>query len=353
MSSADTARQSEPSQALMQMLTGVWAAQSISVVATLGIADLLANGAQTAPQLASATCTHADSLHRVMRALATLGVFAQTGDGRFALTPISEYLRSDTPNSLRNTAQMSSMPVFWQSWGELLWCVKTGETGFRHVFGQSNPFERFVEHPEEGAIFNGAMTEMSRGVGPAIAEAYDFGRFRKIVDAGGGHGSLLISILERHPGPRAVVFDLPHVVQGAQPAIEAAGLAGRCETAPGNLFESIPCGADAYILKAIIHGFQRENCLKILRNVRQAMAPQGRLLLIERVVPPGNEPSFNKIADLQMLVMSGGRERTFAEYDELLGAAGFRLAKLHATAAPQSIIEAIPAGSNRPRNAEV
>jgi len=345
MSSPEAAPQARPSpaQALQQMLTGAWVAQSISVIATLGVADLLKDGPKTAQQLAEQTSTHADSLYRVLRALATLGVFAETDDARFALTPISQCLRSDTPDSFRNAARMSRLPIFWKSWGELLDCVKTGETGLKRAFGMINPFEHFAQHPEEGAIFNGAMTEMSRDVGPAIAAAYDFGKFRTIVDAGGGHGSLLISILRRHPAPRGLVFDLPQVVKGAQPAIAAAGLSPRCETVAGNLFESVPSGADAYILKAIIHGFERENCLKILSNIRQAIAPQGRLLLIERVIHAGSEPSFNKIADLQMLVMSGGRERTPAEYEELLGAAGFTLAQVHATAAPQSIVEGIPA----------
>lgn len=345
MSSAETAPQAQPpaEQRLIQMMMGVWVAQSISVIATLGVADQLADGPKTAEQLASATSSDADSLYRVLRALASVGVFTETQDRHFGLTPISECLRSDTPNSLRNGSRMFGLPVFWQSWGELLGTVKTGETGLKRAFGMINPFQHFVQHPEEGAIFNGAMTEMSRNVGPAIAEAYDWGKFRKIVDAGGGHGSLLISILRSHAEPRGVVFDLPEVVKGAQPAIEAAGLSDRCETAPGNLFESIPSGADAYILKAIIHGFSRENGLKILGNVRQAIPPEGRLLLIERVIPAGSEPSPHKLADLQMLVMSGGRERTPAEYQELLAAAGFKLAKIHATAAPQSIVEAIPA----------
>lgn len=345
MSSPETAPQhpTPAEQALLQMMTGAWVAQSISAVAMLGIADLLADGPKTAEQLASATSTHTDSLYRVLRALASVGVFTEMGDGRFALTPISECLRSDIPNSFRNGARMFGLPIFWRSWGELLGTVKTGETGLQRAFNAINPFEHFQQFPEEGAIFNAAMTEMSRNVGPAIAEACDWGKFRKIVDAGGGHGSLLISILRRYPGPRGVLFDLPHVVKDARPALDAAGLASRCEIVAGNLFESIPAGADAYILKAIIHGFNPENALKILRNVRQAIPPDGRLLLIERVIPPGSEPSPHKLADLQMLVMSGGRERTPAEYEELLGAAGFTLMKVHATAAPQSIVEGIPA----------
>ncbi|HLV94890.1 MAG TPA: methyltransferase [Candidatus Acidoferrales bacterium] len=343
MSSTEAARQPEPSQILFHMLTGAWIAQAISVVATLGIADLLADGPKDARQLALPTSTHADSLYRVMRALASSGVFLETEDRRFELTPVSECLRSDTPDSFRNAARMFGLPLFWRSWGEALQCVKTGETGLRRAFGLANPFSYLAEHSEDGGIFNNAMTEMSRSVGPAIAEAYDFGKFSKIVDAGGGHGSMLAAILRRYPGPRGVLFDLPNVVKDARPAIAAAGLADRCEIVAGDLFESVPPGADAYVLKAIIHGFQGERAVAILRNVRRAIAPEGRLFLVERVIPPGNAPSPNKLADLQMLVMSGGRERTPREFEELLGAGGFKLAKIHSAAALQSVVEGVPA----------
>jgi SAM-dependent methyltransferase len=344
MSSPETVPQPEtqPVQVLQQMMTGTWIAQSISVVATLGVADLLADGPKNADQLASATSTHADSLYRVMRALASVGVFLETVDHRFSLTPVSGCLRSDSLESFRNASRMMCMPLFWRAWGELLECVKTGQTGMMIAFGQMNPFEYFEAHPQDGAIFNNAMTEISRNVGPAIAAAYDFGRFRKIVDAGGGHGSLLVAILRRYASPRGVVFDLPHVVKDARPAIEAAGLAARCEAAAGDLLESLPSGADAYVMKAIIHGFDQERAVQILRNVRRAIAPEGRLLVIDRVVPSGNERSPSKLADLQMLVMSGGRERSPSEFDELFQSAGFRVAQIHATAAPQSIVEGIP-----------
>lgn len=343
MSSPEKAPQSQPQsvQALQQMMTGTWIAQSISVVATLGIADLLRNGAKTADQLASAASAHADSLYRVLRALASAGVFLETDDHRFALTPISECL-CDGPNSSRNAARLTSMPLFWRAWGELLEVVKTGKTGMMLAYGQMNPFEYLEKHPEDGAIFNNAMTEISRNVGPAIAEAYDFGKFRKIVDVGGGHGSLLLSILDRYPNPRGVVFDLPHVVKDARIAIEATGLAARCEVAAGNMFESVPSGADAYVMKAIIHGFNQEGALQILANVRRGITPEGRLLVVDRVVPSGNGRSPSKLADLQMLVMSGGRERTPIEFGDLFKAADFRLQEIHTTAAPQSIVEGVP-----------
>lgn len=334
--------QSQPLQTLLQMMTGTMLAQSISVIAALGIADLLVDGPKTADQLALATHTHADSLYRVLRALASSGVFLETDEHRFALTPISECLRSDSPDSFRNAARLMTLPIFWRAWGELLECVKTGKTGVMIGYGQMNPFEYFQKHPEDGAVFNDAMTEMSRNGGPAIAAAYNFGKFRKIVDVGGGHGTFLLSILRRHPNPRGVIFDLSHVVKDARPAIEAAGLAARCETAAGDMLESVPSGADAYVMKAIIHGFNHDGALQILRNVRRAITPEGRLLVIDRVVPSGNERSPSKLADLQMLVMSGGRERTPIEFGELFNEAGFRLAEIHATAAPQSIVEGIP-----------
>ncbi len=334
--------QPQPLQALQQMLTGAWIAQSISVVATLGIADLLVGGPKNADRLASATSTNSDSLYRVLRALASVGIFLETDDHLFALTPISEYLRSDTPGSFRNTARMMGLPPFWRAWGELLECVKSGQTGMQIASGQANPFQYFEEHPEAGAIFNNAMTEMSRSSGPSIADAYDFGRFRKIIDVGGGHGSLLIAILRRYSSPRGIVFDLPHVVKDARTAIEAAGLSARCETIAGDMLESVPSGADAYVMKAILHGLERERAVRLLGNVRSAIAPEGRLLVVDRVVPSGNERSPSKVADLQMLVMSGGRERTPLEFDDLFKSAGFGLADIHATAAPQSIIEGIP-----------
>jgi SAM-dependent methyltransferase len=332
-----------PSQAILQMLTGKWIAQAISVAATLGIADFLRDGPQGIEHLAKATSAHADSLYRLLRALASVGIFAETDGGRFALTPLGQCLRSDAPDSVRNWARLYGIPLSWRSWGELLHSVKTGETGFKQAFGTADPFEYLSRHPEEASVFNDAMTDRTRSHGPGIAAAYDFGRFKKIIDLGGGHGTLLITLLRRYPGLRGVVFDLPQVVTGAQAAIAAAGLSDRCEAIAGDILESVPAGADGYLTKSIIHGFDKDNALAVLRNIRQAIQPDGRLLLVEFVVPPGNEPSLGKLLDLQMLVIPGGRERTEEEFRDLFGAAGFKLSGIHPTATPQSIIEGIPA----------
>lgn len=343
MPSPETVKELPSSQRILQMLTGKWIAQAVSVAATLGIADLLVGGPQSVEQLAAATTTHPDSLHRLLRALASLGIFAETEDGRFTLTDLAQCLCCDAPDSMRNWARLLGLPLFWQSWGELLHSVKTGETGLKKVFGMTDPFGHFTQHPEDAKVFDGAMNDISRNHGPSIAAAYDFGRFRKIVDAGGGHGALLMSILRRYPGPHGVVFDLPHVIKNTQAAIAAAGFSERCETAAGDLFESVPSGADAYVMRSIIHGFNNERALVILRNIRRAIQPEGRLLLVDFVIPAGNEPSLGKLLDLQMLVMAGGRERTPDEFKDLLGAAGFRLGGIYPTVSPQSVIEGVPA----------
>jgi O-methyltransferase len=342
MPNQDTPLELPPSQAILKMLTGMWMTQAVSVAATLGIADQLKDGPKDVGQLAKDTSSLADSLYRLLRALSSIGIFAETEDGRFILTPPAQCLRSDAPDSMRNAARMWGLPFFWRSWGELLHSVKTGESGFTHAFGMTNPFGYFEEHPEVGAIFDGAMNDLSRNSGPLIAEAYDFGKFSKIVDAGGGHAALLISILRRYSRPYGIVYDLARVVQGARAAIAAAGLSDRCEAVAGDIFESVPSGADAYVMRSIIHGFEKARALVILGNIRRAIHPAGRLLLVDFVVPPGNTPSLSKFADVHMLVMAGGRERTPEEFRDLLGAEGFKLGGIYPTGSPQSIIEGIP-----------
>jgi O-methyltransferase/methyltransferase family protein len=331
-----------PSQAILKMLTGMWITQAVSAAATLGIADQLKDGPKDVGQLAKATSSPADTLYRLLRALSSMGIFAETNDGRFILTPLAQCLRSDAPDSMRNAARMWGAPFFWRSWGELLHAVKTGGSGFAQAFGMTNPYEYFAEHPEDGEVFDGAMDDLSRNSGPLIAEAYDFGKFTKIIDAGGGHGALLISILRRYPRPHGIVFDLSRVVQGTRAAIAAAGFSDRCEAVAGDIFESVPSGADAYVMRSIIHGFEKERALVILGNIRRSIQPVGRLLLVDFVIPPGNSPSLSKFADIHMLVMAGGRERTPEEFRDLLGAAGFRLGGIYPTGSPQSIIEGIP-----------
>ena len=328
---------------MMQLLTGKWVSASISVVAELGIADLLAKGDQTAEELAAAVSVHADSLYRVLRALASVGVFAETEGRRFTLTPLATCLRGDAPDSMKQFARFVAMPGASAAWGELMHCVQTGQSGLQKAFGLPNPFEYFKTHHDEAAIFDGAMTDNSRQSAPAVAQAYDFGRFRQLVDVAGGRGLLLGTILQQYPDLRGVLFDLPPVIAGAHQTLASFGLNGRCQTVDGNFFEAVPEGADAYMLKHIIHDWNDERSAAILRNIRKAMDGSGRLLIVEVVIAPGNEPSFGKLLDLEMMVIPGGRERTSDEYRDLFAAAGFELAGIHPTAAPASVIEGIPA----------
>jgi hypothetical protein len=342
MSNAVATRELPANVVVMQMLTGKWVSASISVVAELGIADLLAKGDRTADELADAVSAHGPSLYRVLRALASVGVFAETEDRRFTLTPLAACLGSNVPNSVREFARFVAIPAASRSWDHLMHSVKTGETGLRKAFAVNNAFDYLRTHPEEAAIFDGAMTDNSRQSAPAVAQAYDFGRFRQLVDVAGGHGLLLATILQRFPSLEGVLFDLPEVIAGAKNALATYGLDGRCKIIGGDFFQAVPAGADAYMLKHIIHDWDDERALAILRNIRKAIQLSGRLLIVEVIIAPGNEPSFGKLLDLEMLVIPGGRERTSDEYRDLFAGAGFRLAEIHETTAPTSIIEGVP-----------
>ncbi len=339
--SAAAAQEMPASAQLLQMVMGRWVATSICAVAELGVADHLSSGPKTITDLAAATGSHERSLYRVMRALASVGVFVETGPHTFAMTPLADALRSDSPDSLRSMIRFFGSPLALGSWQQLLHCIQTGETGMRKAFGV-DAFEYLREHKDEAAVFNAAMTNFSRREGPAIADAYDFSQFRKIVDVAGGHGSLLLTVLQKYVGPRGVLFDLPQVIEGGRRAISDAGMADRCETASGSFFESVPEGADCYMMKHIIHDWDEPEARTILMNCRKAIQPGGKLLLIEIVIPEGNDPSFGKLLDLEMLVIPGGRERTEAEYAELFASAGFQLTEIVPTRAPVSVIEARP-----------
>ncbi len=343
MSNAAATQEVPANAVMMQMLTGKWLSLSLSVAADLGIADLLAKGDQTADELAAAVSAHGPSLYRVLRALASVGVFAETEGRRFTMTPLAECLRSNVPNSVREFARFIAIPAASRSWDNLMHSVKTGESGMRKAFAVKNPFDYLRAHPEEAAIFDGAMTDNSRRTAPAVALAYDFGRFQQLVDVAGGHGLLLATILQRFPNLKGVLFDLPEVVAGANNTLAPYGLGDRCNILGGSFFDTVPAGADAYILKHIIHDWDDERALAILRNIRKSIQPSGRLLVVEVVIAPGNEPSFGKLLDLEMLVIPGGRERTGDEYRDLFANAGFSLAEIHATAAHTSIIEGVPA----------
>ena len=329
-----------PEAVLPQMILGGLMQKSIWVAAKLGIADLLREKPQTAEELAAATNTDAPSLYRVLRLLASTGIFAENSDGKFNLTPIAELLRSDTPNSMRDYAIMMGEDWIWQAYGELMHTVKTGEIAHDKVQGMSS-FEFFEKNEEVGKIFNRAMTNLSLLSAPAIVEAYDFSSINKLVDVAGGHGLLLAAILKANPHLQGVLFDLPFVIENAGELLESEGVAARTEKVSGDFFESVPAGADAYLMKHIIHDWNDERSVKILQNIYRAMNDDGKVLIVEMVVPVGNEPSPAKGLDLVMLTVEGGKERTEKEYRELLAAAGLRLSRVIPTRSPYSIVEAV------------
>ncbi|MBA2446882.1 MAG: methyltransferase, partial [Chloroflexi bacterium] len=329
-------------ETLRQLITGFRASDLIAAAAELGLADLLADGPRSSAELAERAGADPDALHRVLRALAQLGVFAMLDDGRFALTPLGEPLRSDVPGSLRPLARFWGIDSQRRPWLSLPHTIRTGQTAFDHIYGVSW-IEYLAAHPDVAAIFNAGMTGLTAAVTDAVVAAYDFSPFGTIVDVGGGNGTLMAAILAAHPGPRGIVFDLPHARDGALERLSAAGPAARCEFVGGDFFESVPTGADAYLLKWIIHDWDDQRSVAILRACRRAMAPGSKLLIVERLLPPGNEPAPDVVlGDILMLVHTGGRERTAAEYRALLEAADLRLARTVATSTPFSVLEAVP-----------
>jgi O-methyltransferase domain/Dimerisation domain len=329
-----------PPATLLQMMTGYWVSQALYVAAKLGVADLLADGPRPVEALAAATQTDAPSLRRVLRALASVGVFTEAHPGTFALTPLAALLRTGTPDSMRALAIMYAEEQY-RAWGDLLHSVRTGQTAFEQQFGTSY-FAYLARHPEADRVFNEAMTGYTTQLVGAVVEAYDFAPFQTIVDVGGGYGTLLAAILRRHPAARGILFDQPHVVAAAGEQLTVAGVAERCTTVGGDFFVEVPAGGDAYILAQILHDWDDDRSVAILQQCRSAMPSHGKLLVIELVLPPGEEPFFGKWLDLHMLVMLGARERTAPEYDALFRAAGLVLARVAPTAAGPSIVEAVP-----------
>jgi hypothetical protein len=273
-------------------------------------------------------------------ALASVGIFIET-DGRFGLTPLAEYLRTDTPGSLRNFVMLIGQQSFWRSWGHLLHSVRTGEPAFPEVYGMA-PWEYWAAHPEENAVFKAAMTSLSSGVVNAVVRSYDFSRIGVLLDVGGGEGALLAAILAANPSLRGILFDQPNVVRSVGALLERAGVADRCEVVGGSFFEAVPTGADAYLLKSVIHGWDDEAAIEILRVCRAAMDDRGKLLVVERVIRPGNDPDPAKFSDLNMLVIPGGQERTADDFELLYAGAGFKLSNIIRTGSPYNIIEGTP-----------
>ncbi|QGQ25207.1 methyltransferase [Gimesia benthica] len=326
-------------QQLDQMITGYWTSQAIYAAAKLGIADLLVDNPQTAAQLAAATDTNAGALYRVLRALASIGIFEENEQQEFTLTPMAEFLRSDVPGSKRALAMMSGDEQF-QCWSEIMYSVKTGKTSFDKVFGQPI-FEYLSQHEDKGQIFDQAMMGIHGRETGEIMQAYDFSGIQTLVDVGGGNGSNITHILQQYPEMQGILFDLPHVVERAQPHIEAAGLSERCEIVGGNFFEAVPGNADAWFMRHIIHDWDDEKSLTILKNCHTAMPADAKLLVVESVIPAGNEPFAGKFLDLVMLMIPGGKERTAEEYRSLFAEAGFELTRIIPTESELSIIECV------------
>jgi len=330
-----------PDVILMQMLFGAQMQRSVCLASRLGIPDLLATQSQTAEELADKTGMNAPSLYRLLRTLASIGVFSETADRKFELTPISSLLRSDVSNSVRDFAVMMGEDWIWQAWGELPYSVETGGVAHEKVQGMGS-FEFFQKNEESGKVFNAAMTNFTRAIIPAVIEGYDFSGVNRLVDIAGGHGLLLAGILKANPHLQGVLFDLPFVIEGAGEMLQKEDVSDRVELASGDFFESVPAGADAYMMKHIIHDWDDESSIKILQNIRSAMNEKGKVLIIEMVVPEGSEPHPSKALDILMLVMEGGKERTKDEYRKLLDATGFKMTRIIPTKSPYSLIEGEP-----------
>ena len=334
--------QQPPVQAqILQIITNFWSSRAVYVFAKLGIPDLLKSGPRTVQELASASKTHAPSLYRVLRALASIGFVSTTADGRFAQTPLSEILVTDAPGSLRWFTVSELGQEHYPAWGNLMRSVQTGEIAFDNFFGV-DIWKYFEQNPEDAAIFNNSMSGVTAATNEEILALYDFSSFGTVVDIGGGHGGLITSILKANPKLKGVLFDAPQVIEGARPNIEAAGLSERCQVVAGDFFKSVPAGGDAYVMKWIIHDWDDERAITILKHIRNEIPQNGRVIIVDAVVPENNEPDFSKFFDLNMLVMTGGKERTEKEFAQLVAAAGFKLRRVIPTKVPTSIVEAEP-----------
>jgi hypothetical protein len=324
-------------QQLDQMITGYWVSQAIYAAAKFGIADHLKDGPKTVGELAAATSTNPDALYRLLRALASVGIFTEGESRRFSLTPLAEPLRSDVAGSKRALALMSGDEQF-RAWAEIDYSLRTGKVAFDKVFGKP-VFDYLGEHPDKARIFDAAMVGIHGRESDAVLNAYDFSGISVVADIGGGNGSQIAEILKKHDRMRGILFDLPHVIERAKERIRTSGLLDRCKLASGSFFDAVPEGADAYLLRHIIHDWDEEKCLTILRNCHRAMPPAGKLLVVESVIPPGNRPFHGKFLDLVMLIIPGGKERTEGEYRALLERAGFELTRIVPTGTEVSIVE--------------
>ena len=328
--------------ALRQLIMGSRVTQLIYVAAKLGLADHLEQGPRTPDALAQAVGAQPEALYRLLRALASIGLFAETEDGAFRLTPLAELLLTNPAGSVRGLAILYGEEWLWQAYGHMLYSVQTGRSAFEHIHGESL-YDYLGHHPAAEAKFQAAMSGYSAQEAAAVLAAYDFSGLGTVVDVGGGHGTLVAALLEANPQLAGVVFDVASVVAAAQRRLADAGLAARATCVAGDFFAALPSGGDAYLLKSVLHNWDDAAAARILRRCRQAMSRRARLLVIERVIPSGNAPSEAKLFDINMLVTVGGQERTEREYRALFQASGFDLTQIIPTYSPLSLIEGVPA----------
>ncbi|MCC7488709.1 MAG: methyltransferase [Gammaproteobacteria bacterium] len=329
-----------PHAQLIRMATTCWPPRMLYAAARLGLADHLSAGPMDAAGLARLTGTQPAFLYRLLRTMASLGLFTEDEAQRFALTPLGAALRREAPGAAYSTVLTVASPWFITATEQLLHTVQTGETGFDTAFGVPF-FDYLAQDPERVSRFSETMVGVHGAEPAAVAAAYDFSRFGTIMDVGGATGNLISAILARHPKPRGVLFDMPQVVRDAPRLLRERGVEQRVTIESGSFFDSVPAGADAYLLSHIIHDWSEDRCLTILGHCRKAMKPDSHLLIIETVIPPGDEPHQGKMQDIAMMVLSGGQERTQAEYARLLAQAGLRLTRVVPTASPVSVVEAV------------
>ncbi|MGQ0776092.1 MAG: methyltransferase [Pseudonocardiales bacterium] len=317
-----------PPERILQLATASWMSAAVSAVAALGVADELVFGPRSVDEIAHAVDAHAPTLYRLLRACADFELFHELDGQVFALTELGEALSSESPSSMRNFARWVGLPADRYTWSDLVTSVRTGEPVFVGVHGQP-VWDYMSDHPDVGEVFDNAMTEASYQVIAPIVDAYDFSSFGEVVDVGGGHGALLAAVLAASPQTRGVLYDQPDVIAGAGGPLKEAGVSARCQLLSGDFFESVPTGGDAYLLSNIIHDWDDEHSTQILANCRAAMAADGRVLLVEAVLPDKAEPApLIKLMDLNMLIISGGRQRTGAEFGELFRRVGLELSRI-------------------------
>jgi hypothetical protein len=331
-----------PREVMLFMIGGYWVSRLIFVAARLGLADALAEKPLTPEALAGRVGAHADNLYRALRGLASMGIFAELPDGRFRLTPLARVLQSNAKESLRDFALMMIDDYNWQAVGALEHAIVTGGNPFEHV--HKTPLFRFLQdHPDKERVFAAAMASVSAEQIAAVAQAYPFGTIARLVDVGGAHGHMLAEILRRHKSLKGVLYDQPKVVAEAEASgfVTAPDIRGRCTIEGGDFFHSVPVGADGYIMKYIVHDWDDERCVRILKNCRDAMAKGGRVLVVDAVIPGNNAKNWTKLIDIAMMALTGGKERTREEFRDIFARAGLRLTRVIPTKSDLSIVEAV------------